>query len=330
MVKNSFAMIFSGLKQFVLIAILVLPVSHATASDAYLQYIANLHLLESHQALVPEKPIRYTDSQDGQLLKSVLGFDSAMPMMAIYFANQQTSVSQSNLPNLLAPILTRYQNAFAKEPRTYEAEYLDALEITAFQMQQVTAHLHSQQSLTASKQANHAAPNDNKALVESVQRMVKSVEKLNLSVMTSVANSIRKDVATRRFSEVGAVRALRIADFMSPLASVPSPNLSVKESLATGEKVYMANCAPCHQKNGQGIPGAFPTLIGATSLQSPMSVVNFILVGKGSMPSWKKTLSATDIAAVATYIREKFGNETAPLVTVENVEEALRREKAMQ
>ncbi len=39
------------------------------------------------------------------------------------------------------------------------------------------------------------------------------------------------------------------------------------ELMAKGQGVYNANCAACHQPNGQGLAGAFPPLAGSDYLQ---------------------------------------------------------------
>jgi nitrite reductase (NO-forming)/hydroxylamine reductase len=39
------------------------------------------------------------------------------------------------------------------------------------------------------------------------------------------------------------------------------------ELMAKGQGVYNANCAACHQPNGQGLAGAFPPLAGSDFLK---------------------------------------------------------------
>lgn len=43
-----------------------------------------------------------------------------------------------------------------------------------------------------------------------------------------------------------------------------------------------------------------------------------ILQGRNLMPSWRGQLSATDVAAVATFVRSSWGNNAGP-VTVQEV-----------
>ena len=46
------------------------------------------------------------------------------------------------------------------------------------------------------------------------------------------------------------------------------------ELMAKGQGVYNANCAACHQPNGQGLAGAFPPLAGSDYPQGNRDEVN--------------------------------------------------------
>jgi cytochrome c oxidase subunit 2 len=93
--------------------------------------------------------------------------------------------------------------------------------------------------------------------------------------------------------------------------------LDPKELIARGEKVFAANCAACHQANGQGVPGTFPALDGSKVVTGPKdaqikTVLNGVMKNgqPTAMPAWKDTLSDTDIAAVITYTRNSWSNHT--------------------
>ena len=78
--------------------------------------------------------------------------------------------------------------------------------------------------------------------------------------------------------------------------------------VAKGEVVYNANCSGCHQKDGTGIPGVFPAMIGSEVANGPAAYqLNLVINGMGGMPAFKM-LSDSDIAAVITYERRSFGN----------------------
>ena len=89
-----------------------------------------------------------------------------------------------------------------------------------------------------------------------------------------------------------------------------------------GAKVYADNCAVCHQATGAGVPTAFPALMGAPIVAGDAdTVVKILIIGpvkvlppdspkySGQMPPL--TLSDAKIAALVTYIRNKFGNGAA-------------------
>ncbi|MCL4144446.1 UNVERIFIED_CONTAM: hypothetical protein GTU68_052849 [Idotea baltica] len=48
---------------------------------------------------------------------------------------------------------------------------------------------------------------------------------------------------------------------------------SQTELMATGERVYAANCMSCHQKEGQGIPGMFPAIAGSDIVNGDMDTM---------------------------------------------------------
>lgn len=89
----------------------------------------------------------------------------------------------------------------------------------------------------------------------------------------------------------------------------PTKEWMVQDLVARGEQVYNANCAACHQASGEGIPGAFPSLVAAPSVVGPQAgQIDILLNGKGAgMPAWKQ-LSDVEIASVITYTRNAWAN----------------------
>lgn len=89
------------------------------------------------------------------------------------------------------------------------------------------------------------------------------------------------------------------------------------ELMARGEKTYGAVCAACHQPDGSGNPPAFPALAGNQALMDDRerhidTVING--VSGAAMPAFRNTLSPVEIAAVITYERNAWGNETGDSV----------------
>jgi mono/diheme cytochrome c family protein len=98
--------------------------------------------------------------------------------------------------------------------------------------------------------------------------------------------------------------------------------------MQAGAAIYHDHCAGCHGDAGQGEPGAYPALAGnrSVTLASPVNVVQAILGGgfppstagnprPYGMPPFVATLDETQVAAVATYVRQSFGNR-APAVSL--------------
>jgi cytochrome c oxidase subunit 2 len=97
------------------------------------------------------------------------------------------------------------------------------------------------------------------------------------------------------------------------------------ELLARGEKVFTSTCAACHQANGEGIPGTFPALKGGAIATGPKADhLALVMNGKTgtAMVGFASQLSDTDLAAVVTYERNSWGNDTGDLVQPSEVRAA--------
>jgi len=83
-----------------------------------------------------------------------------------------------------------------------------------------------------------------------------------------------------------------------------------------GEKVYQT-CAACHGATGAGIPGVFPALKGSKIATGPVNGhIGIVLKGKPgtAMQAYAGQMNDADIAAVITYERNAFGNNTGDIV----------------
>ena len=103
---------------------------------------------------------------------------------------------------------------------------------------------------------------------------------------------------------------------MAALADDPDKTWTRPELMARGEKVYQANCQVCHQANGQGVQGAFPALAGSQVVASKPDQIAIMLSGKNAMPSWS-ALSDVELAAVATYTKNSWGNSAGDVQPAE-------------
>jgi len=99
-------------------------------------------------------------------------------------------------------------------------------------------------------------------------------------------------------------------------ADDPSKIWTLADLKVRGEKVYAANCVACHQANGKGA-GAIKALDGSAIVVDAdhNKQIQILLNGAagGAMPSWK-ALSDTDLAAVSTYTKNNWSNQTGQLV----------------
>ena len=99
------------------------------------------------------------------------------------------------------------------------------------------------------------------------------------------------------------------------------------DPMVQGKKLFARVCQQCHQEDGMGIPGVYPSLANSPwLLSSDVRPVKILLMGlkgpiqvkgkdyNGNMPAvtqWKDR----DIAAVLTYIRQRqeWGNDAGPI-----------------
>lgn len=103
-----------------------------------------------------------------------------------------------------------------------------------------------------------------------------------------------------------------------------------EELMDYGQKKYLLNCAACHQAGGEG-SGLFKALKGSAMVKGPISEhVKIILLGRPGtmMQGFAAQLSETDIAAIATYERNAWGNNTGDFIQpidVKRIKDALAK-----
>ncbi len=101
-------------------------------------------------------------------------------------------------------------------------------------------------------------------------------------------------------------------------------DMPMDELMALGKKVYDSRCGMCHQSEGQGMPGVFPALAGAEIATQPDRLVDHIDIvvnGKAgtAMQAFGPQLSLKELAAVVTYERNAWGNDTGETVQAAQV-----------
>jgi mono/diheme cytochrome c family protein len=140
------------------------------------------------------------------------------------------------------------------------------------------------------------------------------------------------DLSLTSLSQPGAAQAAQPADAAADGAQDAPDDGDAPEAQAAadvdGESVYAANCASCHQANGQGVPGAFPPLAGGHAADLVQAeggrsyLLHALVYGvqgqlevagqtyNGLMPAWRQ-LSDAEIAAVLNYVIRAWDNGAA-------------------
>ncbi|MDZ4743487.1 MAG: cytochrome c [Verrucomicrobiota bacterium] len=98
------------------------------------------------------------------------------------------------------------------------------------------------------------------------------------------------------------------------------------DPIASGKRLFTANCATCHQVTGQGVAGQYPPLAGTDQVNGPQNrLIRILLHGlngpivvkgntyNGNMASWKDQLTDQQISYILTYIRQEWGNNSGPI-----------------
>ena len=110
----------------------------------------------------------------------------------------------------------------------------------------------------------------------------------------------------------------------------------VVASKGRGQKLFVANCAQCHQASGLGVAGQFPPLVGSEWVvgDAPKRLPQILLHGiqgaihvKGAvynnaMPAWDSVLKDNQIADILTYVRGELGGNAAGPITTQEMDDA--------
>jgi mono/diheme cytochrome c family protein len=113
-------------------------------------------------------------------------------------------------------------------------------------------------------------------------------------------------------------------NFNPGAAAAPRPEISLFDR---GARLYRNQCAQCHQASGEGVAGVFPPIAGSEWVTGHPEVLSRILISglngpivvkgntyNGNMPAFGPSglgLSAKELAAVITYVRQEWGNSAS-------------------
>jgi len=143
---------------------------------------------------------------------------------------------------------------------------------------------------------------------------------------TAIINKMR----TAYGAPLPAEQVAPLAAYLSGLSSMSTPaepRLPARRGAPPdGAAIFEARCLPCHQGNGNGLPGVFPPLAGSSWVTGPGATsVRIVLRGvrdrltvngntyQGVMPSFASALDDGEIAAVLSYVRGQWGNHAGTI-----------------
>jgi mono/diheme cytochrome c family protein len=94
----------------------------------------------------------------------------------------------------------------------------------------------------------------------------------------------------------------------------------------SGEELFVNVCQGCHMPGGVGATGAgtYPALASNKNLEASGYPIELVVNGRRGMPSFGKTMSDDQIAAVVNYVRTHFGNNYPDMITAGDVRAARR------
>jgi mono/diheme cytochrome c family protein len=143
------------------------------------------------------------------------------------------------------------------------------------------------------------------------------------------------EVITLSTSKLNDADLKAIAVYLKDIPAGPSdvkPAQADSKVLESGQAIYVDNCSACHRSNGEGLPGMFPPLKGNATVQdrNPTTVIRLILNGAHaavtdarptplSMPAFDWKLTNDQIAVLANYVRNSWGN-AGPTVSASDVQ----------
>jgi mono/diheme cytochrome c family protein len=98
---------------------------------------------------------------------------------------------------------------------------------------------------------------------------------------------------------------------------------------ASGQLLYNKHCLSCHQADGGGVPNMQPAIAGGTWVKGDARALAMFVMSGGFdsaarkdsdvgnvMPPFRQ-LPDVDLAAILTYIRQKFGDGGSPVSAAE-------------
>jgi len=127
----------------------------------------------------------------------------------------------------------------------------------------------------------------------------------------------QKDYQQWLATQLAQVKEQRLAEKKSLTATV-----TLEQSMELGESIYNTRCSACHQINGEGVPGAFPAIKGSSivlgDVAQHIAIVRDGLTGT-AMQAFAQQLTLKELAAVITYERNAWGNNTGDVIQASDI-----------
>lgn len=149
------------------------------------------------------------------------------------------------------------------------------------------------------------------------------------TVMGPMAEVVAHSTQHLRADDLHAM-ALYLKDLPVQAEPVPDVEPAAPAQMDLGQRVYQQHCADCHGAQGQGATGAYPPLAGnrAVVMASPVNTVQAIVSGGFApataghpqpygMPPFRTLLSPAEIAAVASFVRQSWGNRAGAVTSLD-------------
>jgi cytochrome c oxidase subunit 2 len=108
-------------------------------------------------------------------------------------------------------------------------------------------------------------------------------------------------------------------------AASASKTWTKNDLISHGEQIYNTTCAACHQPSGEGLPNVFPALKGSKIATGPVANhLNIVIHGKAgtAMQAFGAQMNDADLAAVITFERNSWGNNTGDVVQPSDIKAA--------
>lgn len=101
------------------------------------------------------------------------------------------------------------------------------------------------------------------------------------------------------------------------IAALTEKTFTMDELMDIGQSAYERSCAACHGINGEGLGAAFPPMVGSAIVKGPVETHLDVVVNGvtgTAMQAFGVQLNEVDLAAILTYERNAFGNNTGDIV----------------